>query len=400
MTDPVVIEHIRHLEIVLKISERCNLNCKYCYIYNRGNDLANHSPAIITRATLNGLIEFLSKAQQSHRIDVIQIAFHGGEPLMMKKARFAEVCEDLLAVRQPGTELLFAMQTNGTLIDAEWIELFGRYNVQVNVSLDGTKDVNDVQRIDKRGRGTYDQTVRGLRLLQDAYSIGAIPAAPEVLSVISPMSDGASTYHHFTDDLGLTAFDFLIPDDNHDDAHVDVDGIGDFLLGAFDEWASGGERDVSVRLFDTHARRMVDGADWRERTSENEANIQDVMTLTVGSDGNILVDDTLRCTNDAIFNPMGNVSWTTLTDVLGSPQMLEYLDLKSKLPAGCTDCVWSNICSGGRLVNRFTKDHRFSGKTVFCTANRRFLSRAASQLISAGLSEERLVASLEARRAP
>ena len=34
--------------IVLKIAQRCNLNCTYCYVYNRGDDSWRGRPPIIS----------------------------------------------------------------------------------------------------------------------------------------------------------------------------------------------------------------------------------------------------------------------------------------------------------------------------------------------------------------
>ncbi|CNL56735.1 galns arylsulfatase regulator (Fe-S oxidoreductase) [Yersinia aldovae] len=53
---------IKHLEIILKISERCNINCDYCYVFNKGNSDANDNPARISDNNINHLIGFFQRA--------------------------------------------------------------------------------------------------------------------------------------------------------------------------------------------------------------------------------------------------------------------------------------------------------------------------------------------------
>lgn len=76
---------IKHFEVVLKISERCNLNCSYCYIFNMGSELALNSAPVISNNTIIELKSFLERVAEEVEHNVIQVDLHGGEPLMLKK---------------------------------------------------------------------------------------------------------------------------------------------------------------------------------------------------------------------------------------------------------------------------------------------------------------------------
>ncbi len=106
------------------------------------------------------------------------------------------------------------MQTNGTLVDDEWVDLFAKHQVMVGVSIDGPKDVHDASRPDRRGRGSYDTTVRGLRLLQAAS--GRIPPTG-VLCVANADLDGREVLRHFSEELGVSGLNLLLPRQGHDD---------------------------------------------------------------------------------------------------------------------------------------------------------------------------------------
>lgn len=383
---------MKHLEIILKISERCNINCSYCYVFNKGNSAADHSPALISQANVDGLVDFINKSYEQFDIESLQIDFHGGEPLMMKKGRFAALCDQLETTRRPGSNLRLALQTNAVLINEEWIDLFSKYDIVVGISIDGTREINDLYRLDKRGRSTYDRTINGLRKLQAAYADGQLLREPGILCVVNPQASGAEVYRHFVDDLKVRYFDFLLPDDNHNDDNYDNEGVGQFMLDAFDEWIKDDHQSVRVRTFDTYLATMMGtvGAGVLGHTPY----VEGVFAFTVGSDGLIRVDDTLRSTCDKIFDPIGHIASVSLKEVLQSPASQEYEAIGRGLPSACTNCVWKTLCSGGRIVNRFSVEKRFDNKTIFCGANRRLLSRSASHLMSIGFSEQRLEAAL------
>lgn len=92
------------------------------------------------------------------------------------------------------------------------------------------------------------------------------------------------------------------------------------------------------------------------------ANVESACAFTVTADGLLRIDDTLRSTSDEIVNPVGHVRDLSLTGVLKNTAVEEYLSLSSTLPDGGKDCVWNNVCHGGRLVNRFSQANRLNNK--------------------------------------
>src|SRR5207248_2905774 len=58
------------------------------------------------------------------------------------------------------------LQTNATLITEDWCDFFSRHTLRVGVSLDGPKEIHDKYRRDRRGRGTFEKTLRGIQMLQ------------------------------------------------------------------------------------------------------------------------------------------------------------------------------------------------------------------------------------------
>jgi uncharacterized protein len=59
-----------------------------------------------------------------------------------------------------------SLQTNGTLLTAEWCDFLKKNNFMVGISLDGPKEIRNRYRRDRKGNGSFGQFMGGLGLLQ------------------------------------------------------------------------------------------------------------------------------------------------------------------------------------------------------------------------------------------
>ncbi|TNL02780.1 XyeB family radical SAM/SPASM peptide maturase [Kosakonia cowanii] len=383
---------IKHLEIILKVSERCNINCTYCYVFNLGNELAINSKPVISASTIGDLRRFLENAAIEHGIETLVIDFHGGEPLMMGKKKFAAACEVFRSGNYGNGELHLACQTNGILIDDEWIDLFSKYGVGVGVSIDGPKHINDKHRLDHKGRSTYEGTVKGFRLLQAAYAAGKLELEPGILSVANPFVKGSEIYRHFVDTLNCKRFDLLIPDESHFSCK-NPNEIADFYCSAIDEFFFDGNPDINIRYINTHVQAIVSNN--HAQTLGVSKSTSDAIAITVMSDGDIYIDDTLRSTNDELFSPIGNVREISFSGVKESWQFKKSAHIANNPPADCKDCLWKKVCGGGSMIQRYSKEEGFERKSVYCPSIKKIFSRMTSHLISAGIPEEKISKNLE-----
>ncbi|WP_333023442.1 radical SAM protein [Wolbachia endosymbiont of Pentidionis agamae] len=128
------------LQIVLKLVERCNINCTYCYVFNGENDDWKYHSPYMKSDIVNQVIKFLMQGSNELNITHISIIFYGGEPLMYKKKAFDELCINLKDALF-SCKLDFSVQTNAMLVNDEWIQLFQKHKVGVGVSLDGPKSI-------------------------------------------------------------------------------------------------------------------------------------------------------------------------------------------------------------------------------------------------------------------
>lgn len=112
--------------LLVKPTLACNMQCQYCY----ENKWRNKTHPKV-EYDLNAILEVIENYSGK------QITLHGGEPLVLPKSDV----EKLLAAIHAKIGYS-SIQTNGTLIDDEYIGLFEKYKTHVGISMDGTGELN------------------------------------------------------------------------------------------------------------------------------------------------------------------------------------------------------------------------------------------------------------------
>ena len=112
------------------------------------------------------------------------IIFFGGEPLLCQSQIWAVMrwCED----RQPG-RFHYKVTTNGTLLDAAFMEQADRFGLHVALSHDGVREAHDATRVDAAGAGTFERVQRALDVLLERrpYSPVMMTVNPETVGTFA-----------------------------------------------------------------------------------------------------------------------------------------------------------------------------------------------------------------------
>ena len=154
--------------IYITFNTQCNLDCKYCYV--EGSFDNTFKDQTMNKNSFNNLLTFLEifikDAKKSKQIgSKISLIFYGSEPLL-HPGYVQKTIERLSSVsRQTNIHIEFEIITNGTLINNNLINLFKKYNVQLAISIDGPKEINDLMRPFKNNKGTYDKVVKNIKRL-------------------------------------------------------------------------------------------------------------------------------------------------------------------------------------------------------------------------------------------
>src|SRR5262245_40435337 len=113
--------HITPLQFVLKVASRCNLNCSYCYVYNKGDSTWRARPSVMPATVFTAAVQRLQRYCARSGQTEAHIVFHGGEPCLVGAARLKAWCRELRDGLRGVATAYFSIQTNGTLVNQEWI---------------------------------------------------------------------------------------------------------------------------------------------------------------------------------------------------------------------------------------------------------------------------------------
>ena len=240
----------------------CNLDCHYCYYLDKAVQYGGRQ-AVMPDELLE---RYIRQYIEANDVPTVTFCWHGGEPLLLG----IDFYRRALALQQKyadGKRIENTLQTNGTLIDEAWCDLFAANNFLVGLSLDGPEDLHDAFRRTKGGRPTFR------RVMQTVEMFRARGVEYNTLSVVNRLSEGrgAEIYRFFRDTVRSRYMQFLPAVEHVVDVEgfhrplivsperegarlaewsVTADGYGQFLCDVFDEWVVGDVGQVFVQMFD------------------------------------------------------------------------------------------------------------------------------------------------------
>ncbi|MDI6774579.1 MAG: peptide-modifying radical SAM enzyme CbpB [Verrucomicrobiota bacterium] len=139
-------------------TERCNLNCRYCYIPEKMRKHGRHMSRERMFEALERLKRHFKTTIPKGRLP--QVVFHGAEPMLNREALFA-------AIERYGNAFRFGVQTNATLLDDSAIAFLTERGVGIGISLDAPLPaVAGRTRRSWNGAGVFDAVEAAMRRLK------------------------------------------------------------------------------------------------------------------------------------------------------------------------------------------------------------------------------------------
>lgn len=161
-TVPFSPQYVRTVTMCLHISESCNLNCKYCF-KKIGGELS-----------FDDIKRFIDCVMQIYpNADRYIVDMSGaGEPLLHKELalKIAKYCNSLSD--RYLREFLPTFVTNGVLLTSDTVKELQSAGILFGVSLDGTKENHDKNRIFHNGKGSYDIVTNNIKAIEHNDFVG------------------------------------------------------------------------------------------------------------------------------------------------------------------------------------------------------------------------------------
>jgi uncharacterized protein len=346
--------------VVLQPTPFCNINCKYCYLPQRD------AKTVMPLQTVTAIFKkIFATGWCSPYLTVI---WHAGEPLVLPPSYYQAAFEAIEALRPPGIQLHHSIQSNGMLINHDWCDFIKKWRVGVGVSVDGPQHLHDANRVTRAGKGTFDRTIAGIRLLRREN----VPF--HVITVLSEKSMLAP------DEL----LDFYVSEGIDDVCFNVEESEGTYVSGLL----SSGNAAESFRHFldrfwtlsrkSTRIQfiREIDGMIPRifrpEQSRAENAQVEPFGMVNIDCHGNVSsFSPELLGYKSAEYNDyiLGNILTESLEDMLRSPAMQALTrDISAGVEMCRKECDYFSVCGGGAPVNKLAENGSFaSSRTAFCS---------------------------------
>lgn len=347
--------------IVLKIASRCNLNCSYCYMYNKGDNSYLSQPKQMSKETISEVINRIEEYCAQNNISDFLIIFHGGEPLLAKKETYEYFVNECKKVNS--INFRFAMQTNGILVDDEWCNLFRELGINVGFSLDGTEVSNNLYRLYHSGKSSYDDTVKGIKTYNNHF-----PGSVSVITVMNIEYNPIEIYESYKK-LGINRMSILFPDFTHDtkpDWLADSSQTlwADKIIALFDYWLADNSKDkVTINLFEMILGLILN----IDRAGNDHFGTRENDVLVIETNGDIESVDPLKICGNNFTKEGMNVFHNSLSEAFETPLALLYRKSHLNLAEKCQKCPINEICGGGYIVHRFSNSNFFNNESIYCS---------------------------------
>ena len=351
----------------------CNLDCSYCFYLEKEAFFPEKERFRMSDAVLEAYVRRYIASQAT---PVVEFTWQGGEPTLMGVDFFRKAVQ-LQKVYANGKAIRNTLQTNATLIDAEWAQFLAEEKFLIGVSLDGPRHLHEIHRYDKQGRSSFDDTINGLqRLLQAGVECNVLVTVSREVSKepmqvytflkelgvryiqFNPVVERATPPQeqviglHFSKPPNLSMTDYKAVSPERATAtpevtasSVEAHGYGDFLIAIYDHWVRHDVGDVHVINFDWAL------ASW----CQVPAGVC-LFSARCGKAAIVEHDGSVYSCDHFMYPEyrLGNLQEDSLETMMHSPKQLSFGAAKEeRLPAVCRSCTYQFACHGECPKNRF-----------------------------------------------
>ena len=346
----------------------CNLRCAYCFYRPARRLYRQTKHQRMAPEVLEQLVSsYLATTQPYYAF-----GWQGGEPTLMGVEFFRTLTRLQTQYGHPGSVIVNAVQTNGTLVSDELAAHWADYRFLVGISLDGPPVMHDHYRRDSQGRRSHESVMAGISRLRRAGVAHNVLALVTDANVRQPeklyqyLVDHGFDFHQYIPCVEYSTSGNLLP------YAVRADAWGDFLCGIFRRWYPRDVSRVSVRLFDALIARLG-----------GEEILQCSMQPSCGGyvvvehNGDVFpcdfqVDEELR---------LGNIMEQSWEELLASARYAAFCARKRDFHSDCAACEFLDLC-GADCVKYRGGHWRTSSRqrSMLCHGWKKFFTLAVPRL--------------------
>jgi sulfatase maturation enzyme AslB (radical SAM superfamily) len=149
----------------LLVTEQCNFRCVYCFEVHKNNWM--------NESTMKATIDYLYNNAIAMKTDSVNVTMFGGEPMLNYKVVEYGFKYGYEKFKETGIKFITNIITNCSVMNDNIKESLtywkDKVNLQVQLSIDGIKDVQDEYRVLPSGKGTFDLVLKNIPIWQEIF---------------------------------------------------------------------------------------------------------------------------------------------------------------------------------------------------------------------------------------
>lgn len=356
--------------LIKPASSLCNLSCNYCFYHDIADNREIKSHGIMSYDTLETII----KKSIEDTSNQCYFMFQGGEPTLAGLDFFKKAIELQKKHNKKNIKIINSIQTNGYIIDSEWVKFFKDNKILVGLSIDGPKELHDANRLNLGNKGSFNKVIKTLEM----FNRNKIEY--NVLSVINSRNAKSPTkLFNFFKKYNVEHVQ-LIPcldplDGSSRPESLSSEMYIHFLKGFFDQWywdfLKGNV--MNVRYFNNLLGILL-GQGPESCDMAGQCTCQ----LVIESNGDTYPCD-FYCTDEY---KIGNILESSLDETRNDYKVKEFVDMSLIMSKDCRKCVSYALCRGG-CRRHYVKDEYGVYKNMYCDVYKEFLDYAEENLKNA-----------------
>lgn len=321
--------------LIYHVTQACNLRCKHCYFYSGAplhDELSDE--------------EWMDLTGKLENLGTQSLIISGGEPLLRKNLLFQMIKE----ARKQHVEKI-TLSTNGALLAKEDSEFFKKYDIDVGVSLDGTKaETHDFI----RGKGSFEKAINAIRTLTRTGVNTTIGMALMGYNI-----EEAEEMVHLGKKLGVSGVHFIqVRVMGRAKNYADVVYVSpkDVVLALKETWRT--SRELGVRTTVEQMWSTVKHLSRRNLCAAGRG------MLSIAANGDVYPCDAFHGEESM---KVGNVREMDLEKWKNSSVLKPFQNLTVTTIEGCKDCELKFICGGSCMADIYFAHGTFNKQSPLCS---------------------------------
>lgn len=319
------------ITLILKLTESCNYQCCFCRYANHTEE---HS--VMDVVTVQEYIEKALKYNIEQKHLGLKIVFHGGEPLLWGIERFQQIMDfERKCERKFRIKFRNCIQTNGYLLNDEWVLFLKNNKFQVGISLDGPLELN-------KHYGRLGNEVSMDIVLNNIKKLKSKNVSFGILSVITPEHLGKEElFYNFWIDNKIENIGLCYCYNPNDGISIDAYLLSDFLIKLFDFYFWG-EKRLNIREFNNAIAKVLNK---KSNSCTNACREKCGYFFSVTSNGDVCFCDEYDREKK---NIIGNLNVDSIMQIVeGDRFQVIKRECKDIILTKCDSCSVYSICGAG-----------------------------------------------------